>query len=122
MRILIVVVFLFVVAGVAVAGYLMDHTTLPPDEIDRVEDSCGKCHSNLDRLKDDGVHRRHKNADCITCHVDADGLETADNAHNAMVWAGIGVIILTAACLGVNYAVVRKRLKTHENDHEEAND
>ena len=122
MRILVTVFILICVAAVVVAGYLMDRATLPPEEIDRVESSCGNCHSSPDRLKDEGVHLRHKNADCATCHVGADGLETADKAHDTMVWAGIGVVTLTAACLCLNYTVSRKRLKTHEHDHGKAND
>ncbi len=122
MRILVAVVILLVVAGVVVAGYLMDRATLPPEEIARVDDSCGNCHSNPDRLKDDGIHQRHTNTDCAVCHVDAGGLETADKAHDTMVWTGIGVVTLTAACLGLNYTISRKRLKTRENDHEKADD
>ncbi|MCP4608609.1 MAG: hypothetical protein GY845_07835 [Planctomycetes bacterium] len=112
MKILIAVFILICIAAIVVTSYIMDSTTLSSEETGQVSDSCGNCHSNPDRLKDDNAHRQHQNADCATCHIGASGLEAADNAHDTMEWIGIGIVALTVAGLGLNYTIVRKKLKS----------
>lgn len=112
MKIFVAVFILICIATIVVAGYIMDSATLSPEETDEAANSCGNCHSNPDRLKDDNVHRQHQNADCATCHIDASGLENADNAHDTMEWIGIGIVALTVSGIDLNYAIVRKKLKS----------
>ncbi len=120
MKIFVAVFILICIVVIVVAGYFIDSATLSLEETGEAADSCGNCHSNPDRLKDDNVHRQHQNADCATCHVGVSGLETADNAHDTMEWIGIGIVALTVSGLGLNYAIVRKKLKYREKDNGKA--
>jgi nitrate/TMAO reductase-like tetraheme cytochrome c subunit len=116
MRIGVAVFVLTCVAVIVVAGLAIDRATLSAEEIDGVEDSCGNCHRNPNRLKRDAVHRQHHNADCAECHIGVSGLETADKGVDAIEWAWIGIVALTVTSLGLNYAIARRKLKGCEKD------
>jgi len=122
MKIFVAVFILICIAAIVVVGYIVDSATLSPEETDQVSDSCGNCHRNPNRLTDHNVHRQHQNADCATCHIGASGLETADNTHDTMEWIGIAIVAVTVAGLGLNYTIVRKKLKSREKDNGKADD
>lgn len=99
-------------AGIIVASYTIGSVNLTSAEKTEIAAACFKCHRNPEHLSHNAgkVHQNHTNAECMTCHLHSDGLEAADNAHDALEWAGIGITIATVAGLGTNYFVTRKRL------------
>lgn len=129
MKVFIALVLLALVAFVIMLGYSLDDTTLSADEQQQALAACVRCHgadphrgeeddhelSQFEDISDcirchGSIHDRHRNADCMRCHSGADGLESADNAHDTLQWVGFGVLGAVVAGLGVNFTVARFRL------------
>jgi len=120
--ILVASIVLIFVAAVMAVGYSNNKTALTTDERAQAREACAKCHRNPDNLADASVvHQVHQNADCITCHADARGLKTADQAHNILQWAGIGIAAVTVAGLALNFIVAKKRLKNRDAENGKPN-
>ena len=87
------IIILVVVAIVVVVYCCADRVDLSSDERTNIANACSRCHRNPERLDHNAgtVHNIHTSADCMTCHVGSEGLETADNAHDIIEWVGIGI-------------------------------
>ncbi len=106
------IIIIAAIAAVVVIYYSTDQVDLSSEERDYLANACSRCHRNPERLDHNAakVHSIHTNADCMNCHVGADGLETADTAHDIIEWVGIGIAGATVAGLSVNYLVARRRI------------
>jgi len=118
MKILVAIFLVILVALVITLSYSMDETTLTAEEQEQIYEACQECHRDPDELYDENdIHRIHKYAECMKCHVGTSGLESADNAHDILQWVGIGVMVAVVAGLGVNFTVARKKLRPYEGSN-----
>ena len=111
-KLLMATIVIAAIAAVAIIYFSTDQVDLSSEERSYIADACGRCHRHPERLDHNAskVHSIHMSADCMTCHVGADGLETADNAHDIIEWVGIGIAGATVAGLGANFLVAKRRI------------
>ena len=69
MRRLIAVILILVAAGVFVAAYMVQSSTLTPLELEQVRSTCSECHETPLVESASSVHDAHLTLDCAICHT-----------------------------------------------------